>query len=299
LEKSAALPVRYAHDREPIELGTVYVAPPDRHLLIKPGEVRVVRGPKENNFRPALDPLFRSAAYTYGSRVIGAVLSGLLDDGSHGLFQIKQRGGITIAQDPAEAQQPGMPESAIAQVGVDHVLRAAEIGRALSELARSSVAELPGPVGEQLDVAEGATSGFDVPNRGATSAMICPECGGALWEVREGDLVRYRCHVGHGFTSQTMSEMQDLEIEQALWTSVRLLEEQAELQKRLATRWQAPGNRQVSDRFTANAVDRKYAADLIRELITGEKTLSIRPNVSPMVAEEYRGEACEGSSSAG
>jgi two-component system chemotaxis response regulator CheB len=284
---STSLEVRYAEDREPIELGTIYVAPPDRHMLVKPGEVRVVRGPKENNFRPALDPLFRSAAYTYGKRVVGAVFSGMLDDGSHGLYQIKEHGGVTIAQDPNDAQHPSMPQSAIAQANVDHVLAAAEIGPLLNMLTRPDGDETAGPAREQLDVAEGAHSGLAVPNRSPSSELICPECGGALWELEEGNLVRYRCHVGHGFSGQTLSALQDAEIEQALWTSVRLLEEQAELQKRLAERWKTPGNQFMRDRFTANADDRAYAADLVRSLITGRQQLPERAEHSPAVREEY------------
>jgi two-component system chemotaxis response regulator CheB len=292
LSKVTRLKVRYAIDREPIELGTVYIAKADWHLLIKPGEVRVVRGPKENNFRPALDPLFRSAAYTYGSRVIGGVLSGLLDDGSHGLYQIKQRGGVTIAQDPRDAIQPNMPQSAITQVGVDYVTTATEMGELLNKLTRGGEGEATGPAPEQLDVAEGAASGLEVPNRAATSALICPECGGSLWEVHEGNLVRFRCHVGHGYSGQTLVALQDAEVEQALWTSVRLLEEQSELHRRMSENWRTSGNRQLRDRFVANAEDRKYAADLVRSLITGEKENTTRlPVDSPDLLSEYNGQS--------
>jgi len=185
LSEATSLKVRFAEDREPIELGTVYVGPPDLHLLVKPGEVRVVRGPKENNFRPAIDPLFRSAAYTYGRRVIGVVLSGMLDDGTHGLFQIKQQGGITVVQDPFDAEQCSMPESAIAQVNIDHVMPATKIGELLNELSQQNAEESTGPAREQLDVSEGAASGLEVPNRRPSSSFICPECGGALWKSKK------------------------------------------------------------------------------------------------------------------
>jgi two-component system chemotaxis response regulator CheB len=240
-------------------------------LLIKPGELRVVRGPKENNFRPALDPLFRSAAFTYDGRVIGVVLSGLLDDGTHGLLQVKQQGGVTIAQSPEDAQQPSMPASAIAGVGVDHVLPAAEIGPMLNKLTQSAGPEAAKPRAEQLDVAEGVYTPLGEPGlQRPNSPFICPECGGALWEVRDGALTRYRCHVGHGFTADTLYALRDEEVEQALWTIVRLLEEQAELQDRMADRWQTPGDLGLRQRFQANADDRRYAARLVRHLLTGE-----------------------------
>ncbi|MCC6492845.1 MAG: chemotaxis protein CheB [Pirellulales bacterium] len=269
LSRSAPLPVRYAEDREPIELGKIYVAPTDRHLIIKPGEMRVIRGPKENNFRPAIDPLFRSAAYTYGPRVIGVVLSGLLDDGAHGAQIIKRQGGATVAQAPEDAQQPSMPLAAIERVGVDRVLAAESIGPALIELASSNGHHAGGPQGEQTDVAEGAVSALRLPgNEAPSSPFICPDCGGSLWEISDGNLLRYRCHEGHGFTADTLNALQDVELEQALWTSVRLMEEQAELQRRMAHKWHAAGNHWLRLRFTDNAEDKQRAANLIREVLT-------------------------------
>src|SRR3954447_26474884 len=156
--KSTPLPVRYPHDRDPIELGTVYVAVPDRHLFVKPGEIRLVRGPKENNFRPSVDPLFRSAAQAYGERVVGVVLTGGLDDGTHGLLQIKWRGGTAIAQSPDDAIEPSMPRSAIERAGVDYILPAADIGPMLNKLT-TRAAESPTAIGIDVsDVAEGLVS---------------------------------------------------------------------------------------------------------------------------------------------
>jgi two-component system chemotaxis response regulator CheB len=289
LAKMTQLEVRYAEDREPIALGTVYVAPPDRHLIIKPGEVRVVRGPKENNFRPAIDPLFRSAAYTYGSRVIGVILSGLMDDGSHGLFQIKQEGGVAVAQSAEDALQPSMPLAAIQQVGVDYVVPAAQMGSLLNDLVRAPGEVAAGPQQEQADIAEGLVSGLRVlsGDEAPNSPFICPNCGGSLWEVQEGQLVRYRCHVGHGFTAETLSALQDDELEQALWSSVRLLEEQAELQHRMAERWQSSGNQQIRERFKSNASDRIEAADLIRQLLVGRHKPGELPEQSPNIRRDY------------
>jgi two-component system chemotaxis response regulator CheB len=287
-QRSTELTVRYAEDREPIELGAICLAPPDRHLLLKPGEVRVVRGPKENNFRPAIDPLFRSAAYTYGPRVIGVLLSGLLDDGTYGLMQIKQQGGVTVAQSPDDASQPDMPLSAIQRVGVDHVASAAEIAPLLHELVHASVDTAVGPRREQTDVAEGLVSGLRLAGaQEPTSPFTCPECGGALWQQREGEILRYRCHTGHGFTAATLLALQSDELEQALWSSVRLLDEQAELQRRMAGRWQASGNHHVQARFESNATDREHAADLIRTLLIGQAKAPPQAQESPSIRREY------------
>jgi len=280
--------VHYAEDREPIELGALYIAPPDRHLLVKPGEVRVVRGPKENNFRPAIDPLFRSAAYTYGRRVIGVLLSGLMDDGTHGLLQIKLQRGVTVAQSPDDAQQPDMPLSAIERVGVDHVLPAAAMAPLLSGLVKAEADSAAGPSREQPDVVEGLVSALKLAEvHEPSSPFICPDCGGPLWERKEGELLRYRCHEGHGFTAETLLGMQSAEVEQALWTSMRLLEEQAELQKRMAGRWSTSGNHPLRARFESNAQDREYAAELIRTLLTGRSPAEQWLPESPSIRREY------------
>jgi two-component system chemotaxis response regulator CheB len=181
-----------------------------------------------------------------------------------------------------------MPLSAIRATSVDYVLPAAEIGPLLNDLARAEGPPSEGPHQEQADVAEGLVSGLRlVSGDGPTSPFICPACGGALWEVEEGNLVRYRCHVGHGFTGDTLMALQKDELEQALWTSVRLLEEQAELQNRMAERWQSDGNQGVRQRFLSNAEDRTEAANLIRTLLTGRRQASDLPEQSPNVRREY------------
>jgi len=287
--KATTLPIHYAQDREPIELGTIYIAPPDRHLFVKPGELRVVRGPKENNFRPAVDPLFRSAAQAYGERVVGVVLTGGLDDGTHGLLQIKWRGGTAIAQSPDDAIEPSMPRSAIERAGVDYILPAADIGPMLNKLT-TRAAESPTAIGIDVsDVAEGLVSalrlGADV---NPSSPFVCPNCNGALWEQTEGNLLRYRCHVGHGFTAETLSRLQDDGVEQALWTAIRTLEEQAQLQLRLADR-SSPGHiSSMRDRFLANAADRRQTADLLRTLVLGGDAQMLIHATPEAIAGEYK-----------
>jgi two-component system chemotaxis response regulator CheB len=285
--KLTKLPVQYAADREPIELGKVYVAPNDRHLLIKRGEMRVILGPKENNFRPALDPLFRTAATTYDGRVIGVVVSGSLDDGTHGLMQIKRAGGIVIAQSPQEALQIGMPQSAIDRADVDYVKTAAEIGPLLTELVRSS-GQTSTPLGEdQTDVIEGLVSTMRLGGVPPPAPFICPECNGSLWEVREGAVLKYRCHVGHGFGVDTLLSRQAMEIEQALWSAVRGFEERAALQKRTAERTDF-GNPQIRDRLLQNAREQQHMADVVRGLLVGPQRIE-ETRVGDAIRREYSG----------
>src|SRR5262245_56542008 len=194
LARSSVLPARLAQDGERLAFGRVLVAPPDHHLLVDGHRLRVIRGPRENGVRPAADPLFRSAARSHGSRVVGVVLSGTQDDGTAGLLEIKRLGGLSIVQDPAEAMFPGMPLSALEGDDVDHVLPVAQIAKLIAELASAPARRSSTQAGE----GEGGGSGMEDPMGAETSepvALTCPECGGALAEESDGALGRYRCHV--------------------------------------------------------------------------------------------------------
>jgi len=199
IDRAGPLPCQHAGDGDEIRLGRIYVAPPDHHLLVKRGRIRVTRGPKENGFRPAADPLFRTAARAFGPRVVGVVLSGGLDDGTEGLSLIKKLGGVALAQDPEEAPFPSMPASAVQNCDVDQVLRVGEMAAVLTQLALEHVPDgaerhqhvggdmsdtgARGGNGEVVDVAEGGDASLqtrDMP--GPPSGFTCPECGGALWE---------------------------------------------------------------------------------------------------------------------
>jgi two-component system chemotaxis response regulator CheB len=287
--KVSNLPVQYAADHEPIELGRVYVAAPDRHLLIKPGEMRVILGPKENNFRPAIDPLFRTAATTYHGRVIGVVLSGSLDDGTHGLLQIKRAGGVTIVQSPEDALQRQMPESAIDRVNVHHILPAGEIGSLLAKLV-SGNGNVSSAVGQdEVDVAEGLVSSIRMNGMPAPAPFVCPECKGALWEVHDGDAAKYRCHVGHGFATDTLLALQAIEIEQALWSAVRAFDERAALQKRTAERTDI-GNPELRRRLLEASREQQRMADVVRRLLVGPDRIEQeiqQENVGELVRREY------------
>ena len=216
----------HAYDREPIVSGRIYVAPPDHHMLVENGQVRVTRGPKENRFRPAVDPLFRSAAYVYGNRVIGVILSGALDDGTAGLWSVKHYGGIAVVQDPADAEVSSMPQSAMNKVEVDFSLPAAEMA---GLLARLSAAELP-PNNDMKDdntkkeikiAIEGSSLDMDVLSLGELSPFTCPECHGVLTRIKEGNISRFRCHTGHGFSMEALMSAITENIEENLYNAMR------------------------------------------------------------------------------
>jgi two-component system chemotaxis response regulator CheB len=274
LDRAGPLPAAHAEDGEAIAHSRIYVAQPDYHLLLSPLGIIIAHGPRENGFRPAVDPLFRTAARSFGSRVIGVVLSGGLDDGTEGLTLIKRFGGIAIAQDPDEAVFPSMPASAINNVDVDHVLKVSEMPAVLTQLARESVPESAAVMtqgdGNARDLAESGDHSLltgDIP--GPPSAFTCPECGGAIWELRDGKLVKYRCHVGHSYTPEGFIAAQSERLEGALWTALRALEENAAVRRRMADRaenW--PG---IARQFSLQAEESESRASVIREILLSDK----------------------------
>ena len=226
LDRRSALHVKAATDAEAIRPGHVYVAPPDRHLLVGRRLIRVVRGPTENGNRPAIDPMFRSAAVSHRSRVIGVVLTGNLDDGTAGLLAIKRRGGMAVTQDPADAMFPSMPSIAARDVAPDEVAPVRAMPELLDRLAREPVTPTEGAAMDDAN-SETELSKFDLDaiersheHPGDPSSFSCPDCGGVLWRIRDGDLVRFRCRVGHGWTGDGLSSEQEVALETALWTAL-------------------------------------------------------------------------------
>jgi two-component system chemotaxis response regulator CheB len=227
----------------------MYVAPPDHHLLLEPGHLRVVRGPKENRHRPAVDPLFRSAARAYGPRVIGVILTGALNDGTAGLLAVKQRGGRAVVQDPTDALYPSMPQSAIHYVAVDAIVPLSEIAAVLNRLVDEPAADeaaspVPKEMTQEVEMAAMEKNIVNEQNHvGTPSVFSCPECGGVVWEIQDGTLVRFRCRVGHAFTAETILAQQDEALEEALWTALKTLEERASLTQRMLQQAQQRGQR--------------------------------------------------------
>ena len=225
------MPVSAPHDNDDLERGHVYVASADQHLMVAEGKIRQSRGPKECRSRPAIDVLFRSVAVVYGPRAVGVPLSGMLDDGTAGLWAIKDRGGITLVQDPAEAMYSPMPESAIRHVKVDLVARCPELARKLGDIA-SQTPPAWSPIGgsdrlrvENRIASEGNGLQLGVMKMGQVSQYTCPDCHGVLVQIEEGSIVRFRCHTGHAFSLQALlAEVSD-SIDKGLWDTIRAVED--------------------------------------------------------------------------
>ncbi|MBH8574166.1 chemotaxis protein CheB [Nostocaceae cyanobacterium CENA369] len=243
LARAAKLPVFEAQDGKAIMGGQIYVAPPDYHLLLKPGHLHLTKAATENGYRPAIDPLFRTAARAYGQRVVGVVLTGLLDDGTAGLMAIKMRGGVAVVQDPDDAVYSSMPLSAIENVeDIDHILPLSEIPSTLVVLANTPVeAEQEKPVASDMEFElEKAQLNMeaveDTAQNAEPSTFSCPDCGGTLWEIQEEKLLRFRCRIGHAYSAETLLAKQSDALEDALWIALRALQEKATLSHRMASR---------------------------------------------------------------
>jgi two-component system chemotaxis response regulator CheB len=274
VRRAGNLPASHPAHGQAIESGRIYIAPPDRHMIIADHRIHLTHGPRENGHRPAIDPLFRSAARTFGARVSGVLLSGTLDDGTVGMMAVKQHGGIAIVQDPGEALYAGMLESAIQRVPVDHVLPVREIAQLLTRLTREPVALQKGSLlmlpedQKPQDPAEAGTMDIERgPLPGPPTALTCPECGGTLWELVNDNLMRYRCHVGHAYTSDSMVAAQADVLESALWTALRALEEKAELSRRLAGRIRQRGLERLALRYERAVENAERGSDTIRQLL--------------------------------
>ena len=282
LARESSLPVAHAKNGAPIERGHIYVAPPDHHLLLEDGYMKLVHGPKENLHRPSIDALFRSAARCAGPRAIGVVLTGARDDGKIGMRAIKHRGGITIVQDPLEAAFPSMPMSVMREIKVDYSFPLSEIGPLLNQLARETAEEegrypVPDEIEIESRIAEQAMDSTEmiesVERLGNISKLTCPDCHGALWEINDAEMLRYRCHVGHAYSADSLNEGQTQMLEVALWSAVRALEEQMMLAKRIVQRARNANHTRAAALFEKRAQQAEEHSSVIRQvLLSAEKT---------------------------
>lgn len=244
MQRASRLPVFHPDDKTPVRRGNIYIAPPNYHMVVEGGLIRVLPGPRENLHRPAIDPLFRSAAASYGNRVIGMILTGLLDDGTSGLLVIRARGGEAIVQDPDTALFAPMPKSALELVPDAHVCPLSEIPDLLIRLigTEAPATALVADKTECDAIHETRIAEFDMSElenehrNGRPSAFACPDCGGVLWEINDENILRFRCRVGHAFTARNLGAEQRQAIETALWSALRALEENAALYRRLKDR---------------------------------------------------------------
>jgi two-component system chemotaxis response regulator CheB len=272
LSRAGPLPAAHAQDGEPIHSGRIYVAPGGFHMILEDGTIRLVAGARENLHRPAIDPLFRSAALARGRRVIGVVLTGALDDGTAGLRVVKRCGGVAVVQDPAEATHPSMPLSAMRNVRVDHCVPLAQIPALLARLTREPIPDGPSevaPADIKLEVGMAAMdSSEDKLDRiGKRSTFTCPECRGTLWEMNDDGVLRFRCHVGHAYTAETLVAQQSHALEDALWAAIRSFEETEKLSTRMAERARNRNEEDVERRFTQRAETARQRADELRALL--------------------------------
>lgn len=269
LERSGSLPAVTAQDGDRITRGHIYVAPEDRHMLVRNGRIALSRDPAENGHRPAVDPLFRSAARHFGPRVIGVILSGSRDDGTAGLAAVVEGGGVPIVQDPDSALHRSMPCSAMEHLAIEHVLHPAKIGRLVGELVAQRAAGIEVPADELLAAAEtaigepGPVTAEPLPRR--PTGFGCPSCHGALFELDGAPSPRYRCRVGHAWSPESLLAAQTESVDVALWTALRALEELASMSRQLAAF--ARAGAEVVDRHTARADDTDRTAEQIRHLL--------------------------------
>ncbi|MBD2040738.1 chemotaxis protein CheB [Microcoleus sp. FACHB-672] len=271
LSRYGPLPAAHPKDHERIEHGRIYVAPPNYHLLVKSGYIRLVEGPKENSTRPAVDPLFRTAARAYGRRVVGVVLSGTLDDGTEGLIELKRRGGVAVVQDPEDALFSGMPSSAIEHANVDYILPLSSIAPALVRLAHEPVVEEGGEAvsnESDTDIVEVDGAGMRQQGHpGPASNFTCPDCGGTLFQLQDKGLLKFRCRVGHAYSGQTLVAGQSESQEVALWAAIRSLEERAELMHKMNKNARERNHIASAQRYEVQAKEAEQRADSIRQTL--------------------------------
>jgi two-component system chemotaxis response regulator CheB len=272
LTRSGPLPAVQPEDGDVPEDGMIYVAPADRHLVIVDGRLRLGTGPLENHSRPAVDTLFRSAALEYGSHAMGIILSGLLGDGTAGILAIRNRGGLTAVQDPEDAAYPDMPARVLRATNVDFSGTPA----ALAAFAERSIGverpmEWRHEMDEQLRLETGIALGEDL-SREAVEGLVesvysCPDCGGVLWAIDDGEIHRYRCRTGHAYSEDSLFLRQSDNLEGALWAAVRVLSENAELTNRLMQRARERGDKRIVRRFNARLAGLMQAMGTIRAAI--------------------------------
>lgn len=274
LNSNGPLKASLAIDKEPIQPGRIYVAPPNCHLLVEPDQVRVVRGPRENRHRPSVDVLFRSAAWAFGPRVVGVVLTGYLDDGTAGLWAIKTCGGATVVQDSLDALHQDMPENAAKAVDVDYTLPVSQIAPLLVRLASETIdpdreITRPSTIRTEIGFAKMDRDITDMNKLGALSPFTCPSCRGALWELHNGDILRYRCHTGHAFSKESLLGDQTVAIEEALYVALRAVEEKATALRRLGERHEGRSESLEKD-YKTKAKELDETAETLRGMLSGE-----------------------------
>ena len=295
LERAGTLPVDVAVSNQKLQHGRIVIAPPDRHLVVVDDHLRTSRGPRENGHRPAIDVLFRSAARACGPRVIAVVLSGSLEDGTAGAIAVKERGGLVLAQDPADAAYAGMPESAIKHVEVTEIATAAELSAIVGRLCRTQAT-----LNEEIAVPDLMMAEVEMAGLGDLLTAVdepahepadfgCPECHGVLFKIENGGLLRFRCRLGHAWSWHALLLEQGQALENALWMALRTLEEKARLSLQLAERAASRGSVWSHERFNEQAYEATRSAALVRRLLESPTTDAPGVEVDPGVESVHDG----------
>ena len=269
LSSRGPLPAVTAQDGMPLERGRIFVAPPDRHLVVTPDGIGVLFGARENRSRPAIDPLFRTAGVLYGSRVTGVILTGTLDDGASGLLAVYRCGGRTIVQSPADAAFPEMPQNALRAVPAAMQVDLAQLGAALTTIVAEPAPpspQVPGVLRMEAELTLGARGSDDwhqIP--GSATGYTCPDCRGSLKQIDEGGIIRYRCRVGHAYSYREMLREKEQSVEQALWVAMQTLEERAQMLDGLASRGEV--ETLEGSEFAAQSLATRSHIGRLRELL--------------------------------
>jgi two-component system, chemotaxis family, protein-glutamate methylesterase/glutaminase len=297
LDRHSALTCKVARHGATFKPGYVYFAPPDLHLLLKKDQMLVVKGPRENQFRPSIDPLFRSAAAFHGSRVVGVMLTGLMSDGAAGMDAIRRSGGVLVVQDPAEAEYPDLPRNIIRQIGADHIVTLAEMGSLFEELAHSPAdlsASVPPDILQEAQIAErimtnAAMTNIDELNKlGKQVPYSCPECGGSLWELSKGRLHRFRCHSGHAYTDESLVQSMGHSLEETLWVALRMLEERRSILQMVSEQDKSRGKSSWASSQEERAEEMKVHIDRIREILLPRNNLYIQRDNGEDLEEQQK-----------
>lgn len=280
LNKENSIETAHALNNEEIKPNRIYVAPPDHHMLIEHGKVLITHGPKENRFRPAVDPLFRSAAYAYGNRVIGIILTGALDDGTAGLWAVKHYGGIAIVQDPHDAEVSSMPENALREVQVDYCVPVAELSQLLVRLSKESLPEnVPVMKDEQtkkeIEIAadENALK-LGILKYGKLSPFTCPECHGVLTRLQNGGIIRYRCHTGHAYSIDTLMASITEKVEDSLYNAIRAMDESIMLLNHMGDHYAEANQPQLASLYFKKAKEAQERSKLVRQAALSHEQLN-------------------------
>lgn len=275
LQKFTSLPCEVATHGAEIETGHIYIAPPDVHLLIKKETILLGHGPQENRWRPSIDVLFRSAAAAYNTKVIGVILTGLLDDGTTGMLAIKRSGGACIVQDPNEAEYPDMPLSVLNNMEVDHCISLAVMGEVIAGITTTNPEEKPVPedIIIESQIAERTVIDYEnVRQLGEKSIYACPDCGGGLWKINNSSdgidrVNRYRCHIGHSYSEKDLVIKQAEKFESTLWTALRIMEERKTLLKKMVTDNTKKGFSKFAKSYREKADEIQTHIDKMKEIL--------------------------------